>query len=326
MMNSRYLLLVWALGGGIGCSRANQDGQRPPQQASHAATLAQLDLPGIPNAVRHHAHVVSGGIPADDQAFRALQSLGVRTLISVDGAQPDAARARRFGMRYVHLPHGYDGISKQRGMELAKAVRELPGPIYIHCHHGKHRSPAAAAVACIATGLVRPEDGPTLLATAGTSPDYRGLFASVVQAARIDDSALRDLQVEFRERVPLPPMAEAMVEIEQVFDSLTAIAEADWRPQPEHPERDAAHQALLLREHFTELLRTKETQEAPESFGDLMRSGESLAAELEKRLRVRAADATGEAEWSAGPPQEPWDQLVNNCTTCHRQHRDDPAR
>ena len=29
---------------------------------------------------------------------------------------------------------------------LARAARTLPGPIFVHCHHGMHRGPAAAAV------------------------------------------------------------------------------------------------------------------------------------------------------------------------------------
>jgi protein tyrosine/serine phosphatase len=69
-------------------------------------------------------------------------------------------------------------VPAERAAELAKAVRDLPGPIYIHCHHGKHRSPAAAAVACVAAGLLAPERAPAVLKEAGTSPNYRGLFAS----------------------------------------------------------------------------------------------------------------------------------------------------
>ena len=36
--------------------------------------------------------------------------------------------AKKYGMRYVHLPHGYDGIPEERIAELAKAVRDLPQP------------------------------------------------------------------------------------------------------------------------------------------------------------------------------------------------------
>jgi protein tyrosine/serine phosphatase len=62
-------------------------------------------------------------------------------------------------------------ISQERTKELAKADRELAGPIYLHCHHGKHRSPAAAVVACVTAGLILPHAALPILRTAGTSED-----------------------------------------------------------------------------------------------------------------------------------------------------------
>jgi len=105
----------------------------------------KLNALHLPNAVHVHAKVISGGQPDGEAAFQELHRLGVKTVISVDGAAPDLELAKKYGLRYVHLPHGYDGIPEPRVQELAKAVRDLEGPIYIHCHHGKHRSPAAAA-------------------------------------------------------------------------------------------------------------------------------------------------------------------------------------
>src|SRR5262249_40131969 len=153
-----------------------------------------------------------------------LQALGVRTVISVDGARPDVAAARKFGLRYVHLPHGYDGISDDRAKELAKAVRDLDGPIYIHCHHGKHRSPAAASVACVGSGLLQPTQPLGVLSLAGTSENYRGLYRSAADARPLDGKLLDALNVEFRESVALPPLAEAMVTLEHAHDRMKLIS------------------------------------------------------------------------------------------------------
>ncbi len=136
----------------------------------------------LPNTIRVHSNVYSGGLPSGDAAFGELADFGIRTIISVDGAQPNVALAAKHGLRYVHLPHGYDGISEDRVNELAKAVKDLPGPIYIHCHHGKHRSPAAAAVACVAAGLVPDTQALAILKLAGTSRRYRGLYRSAENA------------------------------------------------------------------------------------------------------------------------------------------------
>ena len=108
----------------------------------------------LPNSYRVTEKMISGGQPDGEAGFRELRDLGVKTIVSVDGAKPDVELAKKYGLRYVHLPHGYDGISDVRLKELAKAVRDLPGTIYIHCHHGKHRSPAAAAAACVVVGTV----------------------------------------------------------------------------------------------------------------------------------------------------------------------------
>lgn len=144
----------------------------------------------LPNPVRLHEKVISGGLPEADAAFQELADLGVKTIISVDGMMPDVATAAKHGLRYVHLPHGYDGIPEQRINELAKAARDLPGPVYIHCHHGKHRSPAAASVACVGAGLIPAGLAVSILQLAGTNPSYRGLYEAAQQATAFDEALL----------------------------------------------------------------------------------------------------------------------------------------
>ena len=95
----------------------------PDQKAADAKSVAvKVDAPHLPNAYRIHEKLISGGLPEGDEAFAELKELGIKTVISVDGAKPDLAMAKKYGMRYVHLPHGYDGVPDERGAELAKAV------------------------------------------------------------------------------------------------------------------------------------------------------------------------------------------------------------
>ena len=72
--------------------------------------LGAVDAPGLHNVYRLTDKLLSGSGPEGDEGFASLQQLGVKTVLSVDGARPDVARARRFGLRYVHLPIGYDGV------------------------------------------------------------------------------------------------------------------------------------------------------------------------------------------------------------------------
>ncbi|MGE0757260.1 MAG: hypothetical protein AB7F89_08400 [Pirellulaceae bacterium] len=299
-------VLVWAL-----LALGAQEGPTVPQK---------VVAPHLPNAYRLHERVISGGLPEGEAAFRELQQLGVRTIISVDGAQPDVDLARKFGLRYVHLPHGYDGIPESRSRELAKAVRDLPGPVYVHCHHGKHRSPAAATVACVAVGFLDPSQAVSVLKTAGTSESYRGLYQSAAAARRLDPRELNELAIEFRESVELPPLAEAMVAIENVHDHLKEMADNAWGAVPRHPDLTAAHEALLLREHFTELLRTEATRRQPEAFQQMVRESELAARTLEQVLE----DASLDEAMRAARARAAFDDVSRNCLACHRQFRDTP--
>jgi protein tyrosine phosphatase (PTP) superfamily phosphohydrolase (DUF442 family) len=305
----------------LGCAK-------PPasNSAANAAAAPQAEAPvrveaaHLPNAYRLHEKVISGGQPDGEAAFVELERLGVKTVISVDGAKPDVELARAHGMRYVHLPHGYDGIPEARAKELAKAVRELPGPIYIHCHHGKHRCPAAATVACVETGFLAPEAAILVLKTAGTSVHYRGLYDSAANAKRLDDALLDELQVEFKETVELPAMAEAMVALEHTFDHVKQIAQADWQSPPKHPDIDPPHEALLLKEHFAELMRAEESQAFGAKFLEYLQASETASGELETLLLAKKNGEEVEPVKLAASLEV----VTKNCAACHAAVRDVP--
>jgi protein tyrosine phosphatase (PTP) superfamily phosphohydrolase (DUF442 family) len=269
----------------------------------------------LPNLIQVTPAVYCGGLPAGNRAFQELKQLGIRTIISVDAAAPDLELARQVGLRYVHLPHGYDGISPQRGHELARAVRDLPRPIYIHCHHGKHRSPAAAAVACVEAGELPVDQSLTLLELAGTGRHYRGLFATVGRARPVDGAVLDAADSAFPPLSPVPPMAEMMVAAQETLDRLTRSEANGWRPSSD-PAQDPAHQAVLLAEHYTETARLKESLHRPQAFRDLLTAGEKEAHLLEESLNhTRHEEASNRLS-----------TLTNNCQACHQLFRDNSPK
>jgi protein tyrosine phosphatase (PTP) superfamily phosphohydrolase (DUF442 family) len=309
-------------------------GNRPSSPAAALPTDSSAEnwqpqkLPArhVPNAWQVHPQVISGGQPDGEAAFRELAALGVKTIVSVDGARPDVAAAEKYGLRYVHLPHGYDGVPAERAQQLAKAVRDLPGPVYIHCHHGKHRSPAAAAVACVGAGLLPASAGEAILRSAGTSERYQGLYDSA-RAARVFESKLLDeLAADFPQVAQLPPMAEAMVALERTYDHLLEIEAAGWRSPPKHPDLDPPHEALLLREHFTELLRSETSQNEPEAFQQLLRDSEAAAIELEATLRQQNQPSGDEALAGSltATAAAALARVTANCQACHAEFRDVP--
>src|SRR5438105_2772908 len=60
----------------------------------------KVDADGVPNLIRLDDRIYQGGMPQGDAGFASLEKLGVKTVISVDGARPDLEDAHKHGMRY----------------------------------------------------------------------------------------------------------------------------------------------------------------------------------------------------------------------------------
>src|SRR5262245_9667583 len=105
----------------LGASRQDRVKEPKTDQAkTPAAAPERLDIRGTENSFRVSPRIYSGGEPRGAEAFAALKKLGVKTVISVDGAAPDVEAARKVGIRYVHLPIGYDGIPREQSVRIIK--------------------------------------------------------------------------------------------------------------------------------------------------------------------------------------------------------------
>ncbi len=271
-----------------------------------------VTLSGIPNVVRLSEKLYSGGLPEGDVAFEALQRLGVKTILSVDGMPPDVERARRFGLRYVHLPFGYDGCPLPRANAIVRAVRDLPGPVFIHCHHGKHRSPAAAAFVRVGLDGLSSQDAVREMERAGTGKNYRGLYADVLAYRAPTPQELSATPADFPTISPTAPLVASMVDIEKHVNRLHLRQKAGWPAT----ERDSSSQdALLLRELYTESLRSEAVRKRGPEFVRLMSQGEQAGRELERALR---RGDTETASMALG-------RIAGGCGSCHSRFRDVPA-
>lgn len=250
-----------------------------------------------------------------------MKALGVRTVVSVDGFKPDLVTAGLFGLKYVHLPHGYDGISERRSMELAAVVRNLPGPVYVHCHHGRHRSPAAATVAGIISGLISKDVGDQILKSAGTSHRYSGLYRSVASAVRATDSELDLLNVQWPESVEPPPLVKTMTDLEHTVENLSALSEAGWPAVGQSSYASAQHQALMLREQMTEFLRVtmsgKPSAAIHANYRSFIKASKKDARQLDDLL---AADITTKSQRKKASALLM--SIKQRCADCHSQFRD----
>ena len=291
-----------------------------PSAAKETATTApakpfeSVETKDLHNAYRVTDKVLSGAAPENEQAFKDLKALGVATIVSVDGAKPDVETAKRYGLRYVHLPIGYDDVEEAEGKHIAKALHELPGPIYIHCHHGKHRSAAAVAVACVLNGSLKPEQAESVLRTFGTGKNYLGLWDSARKAKPLDADALEEIKVDYVEQAQVTALAGRMVELDHTWEHLKSIQKNDWKAPADHPDLDPAHEALQLQEHLHESGRADGAAARPADFRRLLEEAETAAGALRVALAADPVDRDG--------AQAAFTTASNSCTACHKAHRD----
>lgn len=306
------MLLAAVMGGGL--MAAQPPVVHPPILPPPPGHPKPLELPGLKNVFRFSEKLYNGSSPEGEEGFQSLARLGIRTIISVDGARPNVALARRHGMRYVHLPISYDGCPTPMAHRLARAVRDLPGPIYLHCHHGRHRSPTAAALVRITLDGISNAEAIKEMERAGTGKNYVGLYGDVRAFRPPSPEELDRVDPTFPEVAPTPPLVEAMTQIEQRFDNLLLCQKEGWRTPAKHPDLVPAHEALQLRELFAELERDPQTRRRPADYVRWMRDSEADARALEAALRQN----------NHSRAERLLQRIAVTCGSCHAKYRNVP--
>jgi protein tyrosine phosphatase (PTP) superfamily phosphohydrolase (DUF442 family) len=257
--------------------------------------------------------LTSGSIPEGERGLEELKAMGIKTIISVDGATPDVEAARARGMRYVHIPIGYHGIDKERQLELARAVRDLPGPIYLHCHHGKHRGPAAAASAAVVLGNLTPEEGDALLRQAGTAAGYKGLYKCVNDAKPATAADLDRVPADFPEVAPIPEFVKAMAAVQDAYDHLVLIRDSGWVTPQNHPDLVPLDEASRLAGLMRGLRKDPELGRHPAEFATMFLESIELTEQFERAVRSQAPTMDRALLLS---------QIGASCRDCHVKYRD----
>lgn len=296
---------------------AAETGQVAPKNTPPG--VKALEAPGIHNLFALGTNLFSGSSPDGEAGFAALAKLGVKTILTVDGAKPNLELAHKYGMRYAHVPHGYDGIGTNAQAQLAKAAQTVPGPIYVHCHHGIHRGPAAAAVICMANNGWTPALGEAWLKTAGTGSNYVGLYQTVREFRPPTADQLSGLPSDFPETVNVSGLVDMMVEIDERWDHLKAVRKAGYQVPKEHPDILPAHEVVILWEHYREAQRLPESARHGEKFLGLLKSAEAGAKEAEQLLKQFATDPKPAIRAQL---DKSFDALAQSCSSCHKSYRD----
>lgn len=288
------------------------DPAAPAPAASDAnAAIRTLEAADLHNVLRYGEGVLGGSAPSIDAHFDALAAAGVKTIVTVDGARPMVEAAASRGIRYIHIPTAYAGVSKSEALQLAKALRDAPRPIYVHCHHGKHRGPAAAALALVQLGEIDNEQGLNLLLQAGTSPSYPGLFACVREARPVSNQTLDDDSIELPEVATVSGIVAHMAAIDRHFDNVRLLRAAEWAIPQDHPDLVPAAEAGVIEGHFRSLLEDPSMKAYDEAFRNEMGESRLFAALLEDALvQKNLAEASVQ-----------YGRLAAACSRCHQVYR-----
>ncbi len=272
------------------------------------------DLGQMHNVHQITARLLRGSQPEVEDDFRRLKELGVKVVVSVDGAPPNVVAAHKHGLRYVHVPIGYGGLSREEQVLLYKAFTSLEGPFYVHCHHGKHRGPAACGVGLMAVEGWTAEQVTEELKRAGTAPKYDGLYAAAREFAKPSAEELAAAPAELPEVTPVAPFQQAMVRIDQGWERLREVRQAAWGVPTAHPDVSPRHEAVILAEQLRELARRDEVKEAAVDFRREMAAGETAAWDLATALEQKPVDAAG--------AERAFERVRQACVACHSAHRD----
>lgn len=317
--------LTLATGSLVACAGNRPDAARPAPIAIRACPPVPLptpsdhtprDYPGIHNAVAYHDRFISGSQPEGDAGFDTLAGMGVRTIISVDGAVPEVDKAAARGIRYIHLPIGYNGFDEKRKLELVRATRDAlrDGPVYIHCHHGKHRSAGAAACVAVSLGWLAPDDAVARMKVSGTAPNYKGLYAAASTATVLGTPVLDAVLASFPSVSKPSGFVHAMTELDEVVDHLKVLDKGGWTTPAEHPDLVPAAEAGRLADLYRHLLDTTYAKRKSDDFRARLCQAHDDAQALETLLSASNPDPAAAAAR--------FKPVLAACKDCHAAHRD----
>lgn len=277
--------------------------------------LLDSDDKGIHNLRIFHSDqsrtVLSGSLPHGEAGFDILAEMGVTTIISVDAARPELEIAESHGMRYIHIPIKYSGITQEQRAAMALALAQSEGTVYVHCHHGKHRGPAAAAIGLVGIGACTPEEGQRLMHNAGTSMKYTGLWGDVLSAAVLDDQDMAGAAPFIVEYARIEGLPAIMAEMDRAFDHLGVLSENQWQAPAYHPDLSAESEAGQLHDLFRTILADETLPVPNERYAELMDLSVQLSTLLEAQIILGMAK---EATLT-------YKQLGDSCNECHATYR-----
>jgi len=297
----------------VGCEASERMHSYSHKDALTVSIEAQTPttFAGLKQVVAFHEDLFSGSKPDGELGMDSLMKLNVDTIICVDGVAPDVKGAREYGIKTIHIPLKYNAPNKAQILDLATAVSmsRVGGNVYIHCHHGKHRSAAAAALVSIALGFSTPQAMKSRMEVAETWPHYTGLWEAVERQEAVNIFKILDNEKPFPSMVKPEGMTAQMVAVDEAFDRLLLVKQSGWVIPESHPDLAPASDAGLIAETFRSMQLAPETQLIKFDFTTQVINAVHQASGLEKALKIETLDTKSLDQYLH--------RVDQSCINCH---------
>ena len=219
---------------------------------------------------------------------------------------------------------GVGGITEDEVMQIAKSFRELEAPFYVHCFHGRHRGPAAAAIGRVALdGLERGVAIAEMRQWCSTAAKYEGLYSTVATATIPSAEQTAAYDFDFAPARHAVGMREGMIVMTRVWDEVKLVEANGWQPDEEHPDIDPLRSATI----FAQLLRACDEAERPrgagEDFEEMMAAGLDGADRLVELLTDCRVEGVAPDE-RLERLEAAFDVVSESCLDCHVDYRNRP--
>ena len=318
-MNLAHTLLVALFViSSVGC---NSFERASSHTSKHALEISPTEskpasFKGLKHVVAFQDDLLSGSKPVGKFGMRSLERLNVKTIICVDGVAPDIEQARQHNIKTIHIPLKYNSPSKEQILDLTAAFKmgRNNGNVYLHCHHGKHRSAAAAAIISIALGLSTQEEMKGRMEVAETSPHYKGLWKAIEEQEAIDISNVLENMKSFPEAVIPNGMVEQMVTIDDAMERLLLVKQSGWVVPRSHPDLAPAADAGLIAEVLRSIQLNPNEAVSEADFTSQVINAVHQASGLEEALKIKKMNAKTLNQY--------FDHVEQSCIKCHRIFRD----
>jgi|MDSW01.2.fsa_nt_gb protein tyrosine phosphatase (PTP) superfamily phosphohydrolase (DUF442 family) len=255
--------------------------------------------------------IFSGGTPSSDSGYAFLASLGVKVLVCVDGAKPDVEMAKKYGMKYVHIPIEYSDVTEHDQLSVKRLIKDYPDElIYVHCHHGRHRGPTMAAIALLERTSCSVDRALNVLEVAGTSLDYPGLWRDVRYWQRTNPDSLPELY----SIAPLESFSATMALLDRNFDRVKLLRLNDWKVPATHPDLVVSREL----QQTIDLLQDSKKQTPLE-----WASNEDFHRRMVESIQYAEELANAVANKKSVAARNLYEDLKSSCSHCHRKYRND---